>query len=82
MSSLTGFLRRKYGQKMTDNTADKRICFQERDKVEEFINDLLNIAEAAKTYFKKQHCTCLDGDECPECRENRERCENLLGKFK
>lgn len=48
----------------------------------EYARKLIAVAEAAKTYFKKQHCTCLDGDECPECRENRERCENLLGKFK
>jgi hypothetical protein len=46
----------------------------------EHAKKLVAVVEASKIYFKKDHCTCLDGDVCSTCVENIERCNNALAE--
>ena len=46
----------------------------------EHVKKLIAVVEASKIYFKKDHCTCLDGDVCSTCVENINACKNALAE--
>jgi len=56
------------------------VPFVDRSSITEHAKKLVAVVEASKIYFKKDHCTCLDGDVCSTCVENIERCNNALAE--